>query len=141
MQLFHLHTHTHARALAHSFFQICFNINLQYIPSLPRCLLPSGFKAVIPYDFLISFMPGTCSAHIITFCFTVRYNAEDTGEIHYYVGNTTTSPVTRRAVILSVSLRIQETDLKLSWLLSFKICIAAGNLLYPARRFLQVNFV
>jgi len=85
-------------------------------------------------------MSGTCSAHIITFCFTVQYNAEYTGEIHYYVGNTTTLPVIRRAVILSVSLRIQETDLKLSWLLSFEICIAAGYLLYPARRFVQVNF-
>lgn len=45
-------------------------------------------------------MPGTCSAHIITFYFTVQYNAEDIGEIHYYVDNTTTSPVIRRAVIL-----------------------------------------
>ena len=111
----HTHTHTHTRthARARSFFQICFNITLQYLPNLLRRLLPSGFKAIIQYDFLVSSMPGTCSAHIITFCFTVQYNAEDTGEVHYYVGNTTTSPVIRRAVILSVSLHIQETDLKL----------------------------
>jgi hypothetical protein len=82
-------------------------------------------KAVIPCDFLISSMPGTCSAHIIIFCFTVQYNAEDTGEIHYYVGNTTSS-VIRSPVILSLSIHIQETDLKLLWLLLFKICIAAG---------------
>ena len=92
---------------------------MQYLPSLSRCLLPSGFKAVIPYDFLISSMPGTCSAPVISFCFTVQYNAEDTGEIHYYVANTTTLPVIRRAVILIVSLHIQETYVKLLWLLSF----------------------
>jgi hypothetical protein len=39
------------------------------------------------------------------------------------------------SVILTVSLHIQETDLKLLWLLSFKICVAAGYLLYPARSF------
>ena len=42
--------------------------------------------------------------------------------------------------MLSVSLHIQETDLYMLWLLFFKICIAAGYLLYPARSYLQVNF-